>query len=145
MLEALSTPQNQRRTYLLLLLSVVFVVAAGAIGINDNPPGLLCALLSAMALLLALAHPWRTSRAFFRLLYWSALSFVVFAVLHNAFEALSARPGLPSLVQSAFGAAGIAFFFLALFLSPAGLLIGGIGAAVMSWRSRHPHSHAAPV
>lgn len=145
MLEALSTPQNQRRTYFFLVLAVAFVVAAGAIGISDNPPGLLCALLSAMALLFALAHPWRTSEAFRRLLYWAAVSFVVFAVLHNVFEALSARSGLPRLLQSALGAAGIAFFFLAIFLSPAGLLIGGIGAAVMSWRTRHPHSHAAAV
>ena len=145
MLEALSTPQNRRRTYFLLLLSVAFVVAAGAIGVNDNAPGLLCALLSAMALLLALAHPWRTSGEFLRLLYWSAISFVAFAILHNVFEALSPRPGLPDFLQSALGAAGIAFFFLAIFLSPAGLLIGGIGAAVMSWRTRHPHSHAAPV
>jgi hypothetical protein len=49
MLEALSTPLNRQRTYLLLALCAALAIVSGVIGISDNPPGVLCAFLSAVA------------------------------------------------------------------------------------------------
>ena len=140
MLEALSTTLNRRRTYSFAALCFALAAASGVIGINDNLPGLLSAFLSAVALLLAFAHPWRTSKQFRRFFYLSGLSFIVFAVLHNVFDALSTRAGPPGLVQGLLNGAGIVFFFVAVLLCPAGLLVGGLGAVMMAWRVRHPHA-----
>jgi hypothetical protein len=145
MFEAFSTPLNRNRTYLLLAVSAVLAVASGVIGISDNPPGLLCAFLSAVALLLAFAHPWRTSKQFRRLFYLSGLSFIVFAILHNVFDVLATRVGHPGLIQGLLNGAGVVFFLVAVLLCPPGLVVGAVGAVIMFWRVRHPHSSATPA
>jgi hypothetical protein len=145
MLEALSTPLNRHRTYLLLALCAALAVVSGGIGISDNPPGILLAFLSAAALLLAFAHPWRTSKQFRHLFYLAGLSFIVFAVLHNVFDVLAKRVGHAGLVQGLLNGAGVVFFLVAVLLCPPGLFVGAVGAAVMSWRARHPHSSATPA
>ena len=60
MFETLSNAQ-WRRTLLLLVICGELAAAAGAVGIDDNPAGLSLAYLSAIALVLAFAHPWRAS------------------------------------------------------------------------------------
>jgi hypothetical protein len=145
MLEALSTPLNRHRAYLFAALCGALAVVSGVIGINDNLPGLLSAYLSAVALLLAFTHPWRTSKQFRRLFYLAGLSFVVFGVLHNVFDALSTRAASPGPVQGLLNGAGIVFFFVAVLLCPAGLLVGGLGAVITSWRGRHPHASGTPA
>ena len=61
MLEAFSTPQSRRQMLLLFAVCGVLAGAAGAVGIDDNPLGVALAFLSAIALVLAFAHPWRSS------------------------------------------------------------------------------------
>jgi hypothetical protein len=145
MFEALSTPLNRHRTYLLLALCTALAIVSGVIGISDNPPGLLFAFLSAAALLLAFAHPWRTSKQFRRLFYLSGLAFIVFAILHNLLDVLGTRVGHPGLVQGLLNGAGVIFFLVAVLLCPPGLLVGAVGAVIMSWRARHPHSRTTPA
>ena len=145
MLIALSTPLNRHRTYLLLALCGALAVVSGAIGISDNPPGILLAFLSAAALLLAFAHPWRTSKQFRHLFYLAGLSFIVFAVLHNVFDFLAKRVGHPGPLQGLLNGAGVVFFLVAVLLCPPGLLVGTVGAVIMSWRTRHPHSSTTPA
>lgn len=145
MFEAFSTPLNRHRAYLLLALCAAFAVLSGVIGIDYNPLGLLCAFLSATALLLAFAHPWRSVKQFRRLFYLASLSFVVFAVLHNVFDALATWAGHPGLIQSLLNGAAVAFFLLAGLLCPPGLVVGAVGAGVMYWRSRHPRSQTTPI
>src|SRR5512143_2514822 len=93
MIEALSTPRNRIRTLILLVVCGLSAIAAAIIGIDDNLPGILLAFLAAAALILAFVHPWRTSRQFRRLLYASALGFVVSSVLHNVFEGIASNSG----------------------------------------------------
>ena len=130
MFEAFTKPQ-WRRTLLLLVICGVLAAAAGVVGVDDNLPGQSLAWLSAIALVLAFVHPWRTSRRFLLLIGASALGFVVFAVLS-------------SVMENAGVVGGGVFLLLALFLCPAGLLVGIIGAVATSVRVRHS-SPAKPV
>jgi len=137
MIEALSTPRTRRRTFILFAVCGVLAIAALAVGIDDNPPGLLLAFLSASAFVLAFVHPWRTSKQFRYLIYASALGFVVFGVLSNVFEAIASNLGGSGLVNSLFNGAGAACFLVATLLCPPGLLVGAVGAVILYFRERH--------
>jgi len=137
MIEALSTPHNRSRTFILLAVCGVLAIAAAAIGIDDNPPGLLLAFLSASAFVLAFVHPWRASKQFLHLIYASLLGFILFAVLHNVFDFVASKSGSSSLVPELLDITSTAFFLVAVMLSPPALLVGVIGAAVMYRRERH--------
>jgi membrane protease YdiL (CAAX protease family) len=129
MLEAFSKVQR-RRTLLLLVVCGVLAAAAGAVGMDDNSVGGSLAWLSAIALVLAFAHPWRTSRRFLLLTGASVLAFVALVVVGGVIDNAGVDVG------------GIAFL-LAIFLCPAGLVVGIIGAVVTLVASRRAH-HVPP-
>ena len=137
MFEAFSTPPSRRRTLLLLAVCGVLAAAAGAVGIDDNLPGVSLAYLSATALVLAFVHPWRTSRQFRRLVYASGLGFVAFAVLSNVLEGVAWKVGGQSPFEGLLNGAGAVFFVIATLLCPPGFVVGVIGAVVTSRRERH--------
>jgi hypothetical protein len=128
MFEAFSRPQR-RRTLLLLVVCGALAAAAGGVGTSDNLPGFSLAVLSATALVLAFVHPWRTSKRFLLLVGASILVFVASVVLSNVFED---------------SAAGGVFFFIALWLCPAGLLVGIVGAGATWVTSRRAHNVPPP-
>jgi hypothetical protein len=130
MFEAFSKPQR-RRTLLFLVSCGALAAAAGVVGIDDNFLGASLVWLSAIALVLAFVHPWRTSRRFLLLIGASVLGFVVFAVLSASME------------NAGVGGGGV-FFLLALFLCPAGLLVGIIGAAI-TWVTSIRAHHLPPA
>jgi hypothetical protein len=136
-MEALSTPHNRRRTAACLGIAGLLAIAAGIVGISDNPPGILMLYAGASALVVAFVHPWRTSRPFRYLLYASVLGFVVFAVVHNVFEVVAARMGGPSFVVAVLQGIQVAAFLIAVLICPPALVIGAVGAIVMWIRSRH--------
>jgi hypothetical protein len=130
MLEAFSKPQRNR-TLLFLVICGVLAAAAGVAGIDDNLPGQSLVWLSAIALVLAFVHPWRTLRRFLFLIGAAVLGFVVFAVLSAVMENTGVLGG------------GV-FFVLALFLCPAELLVGIIGAVSAFVASRREHQQHVP-
>lgn len=136
MIDALSTPHNRIRTLILLAICGLSAIAAAVVGIDDNPPGILLAFLAATAFVLAFVHPWRTSRQFRHLLYASALGFVVFGLLHIVCEAIASNGGGLGLVQDLLNGAGAVFFLIAVLVCPPGMLVGAVGAVVMSIRNR---------
>jgi len=136
MIDALSTPHNRIRTLILLAICGLLAIAAAVVGIDDNPPGILLAFLAATAFVLAFVHPWRTSRQFRRLLYASALGFVVFGLLHIVCEVIASNIGGSGLVQDLLNGAGAVFFLIAVLVCPPGMLVGAVGAVVMSIRNR---------
>src|SRR3972149_7949573 len=117
MIDAFSTPHNRIKTLILLVICGLSAIAAAAVGIDDNPPGILLAFLSATAFVLAFVHPWRASRQFGRLLYASALGFVVFGLLHNVFEAIASNLGGSGLVHDLLNDAAAALFLIPTLLS----------------------------
>ncbi|MBT8336726.1 MAG: hypothetical protein KJO11_08990 [Gemmatimonadetes bacterium] len=138
MLKALSTPTNRRRTVFLLTACALLALGAAWVGIDDNPPGISLAYLSAATFAAAFTHPWRSPRSFRRLMYAAAGGIVVFAVLHNVFHAGASIPDLPRLAQQIFSGFGIASFFIAVLLCPPVFVLGAVAALVMS--RRHPGS-----
>ena len=137
MIQALSTPRNRNRTFLLFAVCGVLAVAAVTIGIDDNPPGVLLAFLSAVAFVLAFVHPWRASKQFRYLIYASLLGFVVCALLHNILDFVASKSGSSGLVPGLLDIMSATFFLVATLLCPPALLVGVVGAVVMSGRARH--------
>ena len=138
MLEALSTPRNRIRTLILLAVCGVLAIAAGTVGIDDNPPGIVLAFLSACAFVLAFAHPWRASKQFLYLLVASVLGLIVFGVLHNVFQVIAGRSGGSGLFYGLLSGASVVSFLVAILVCPIGVLVGAIGAFVTSIRNRRP-------
>jgi hypothetical protein len=131
MFEAFSKPQRTR-TLLFVVICGALAAAAGIVGMTDNLVGSSLMGLSVIALVLAFVHPWRTSRRFLLLIGASVLGFVAFAVLSATLENA--------------GVAGIGgiFFLLALFLCPAGFVVGIIGAVGTFLASRRAHQQHMP-
>ena len=132
MFEAFSKVQ-WKRTLPLLVICGALAAAAGVVGIDDNTVGGSLAWLSAIALVLAFAHPWRTSRRFLLLTGASVLAFVVVVVVGGVID----NAGVDM------GAVGDAAFYVAVLLCPAALVVGIIGAVVTWVTSRRAH-HAPP-
>ena len=108
----------------------VLATAAGVVGVSDNLAGLSLALLSATALVLAFVHPWRAPKRYLLLIGASMLMFVASTVLSNVFGDGSAAGGV--------------FFFIAIWLCPAGLLVGVIGTVTTFVASRREHRQQVP-
>jgi hypothetical protein len=136
MIEAFSTPRNRNRSFILFAVCGVLAIAAIVIGIDDNPPGLLLAFLSAIAFVLAFVHPWRASKQFLYLIFASLLGFIVGAILHNVLDFLAYKSGGSGLVPGLLNFISTAFFLVAVLLSPPAFLVGVTGAVVMYVRER---------
>jgi hypothetical protein len=133
MFEAFSRAQ-WRRTVLLLAVCAVLAAAAGVVGTSDNAVGGSLAFLSGIALVLAFAHPWRTSRRFLLLVGVSVAAFVAIVVVGGLID----NAGIDM------GVVGNAAFLVAIFLCPAGFLVGIIGAAV-AWVTSRRARHVPPA
>ena len=132
-----STPGNRNKTLILLTLSGLLTIAATAIGIDDNPPGVLLAFLAAIAFVLAFVHPWRSAKPFLLLLLVSVLGFVLFFILTIIFDSVTQNPAssgaLKDLIQSP---AMDVFNLIIVMISPAAFIVGAVGAVVMFIRNR---------
>jgi hypothetical protein len=111
-------------------------IAAGIVGISDNPPGIFLALLAAASFVLAFVHPWRTARQFRLFLYASALGFVIFAILHNVCEALAGKLAAAGVLQVVLGGISVTAFLLAILVCPPAIVVGAVGSIVMFIRHR---------
>jgi hypothetical protein len=132
-----STKPNLRKRLPFLACAVVLLAAAMLVGISDNPPGILLAFASSIVVVLALTMGWHHPRKHFYLFAGSALAFVVTAVLHNVFEAAASVAGAPWL-KAAGEAIGAVFFLIAIFLCPAGILVGAVGGIASMLRRKRP-------
>ena len=137
MIGALSTPQNRIKTLILLVICGLLAIAAAAVGIDDNLPGILLAYLAATAFVLAFVHPWRSARKFMFLLLASVLGFVLFVILNIIFDSVAQDPATSSalreLMQSpAFDALNL---IIAL-IFPAAFIVGAVGSVAMFIRNR---------
>ncbi len=140
MLQALSAPHDRIVSSLFLAASCACAIAALAVGIDDNPPGILLAYLAAFGCVLTFVHPWRTAREYRRLFYGSFLGFVLFAVAHNVFEALGSRLAAPGMLHGLLQALSVVAFFVAVLLCPPAFLIGAVGWPAMTIRQRRRYT-----
>ena len=141
MLEALSTPRNRTLAFAFLAISGAAAIAAGLVGISDNPPGIFLAFAAAAAFILAIVHPWRSARSYGLLLGASVVGLVVLAVLHNVFEGVGSQPQVPALFRTLLQGLGVATFLIAVLVCPPAIVVSIIGTIVM--RIRRPRRPVA--
>lgn len=140
-LEALATRHNRAVMVALLAVFCVAGIGAGAVGISDNPPGILLAFLAATSFVLAFVHPWRTAKQFRLLLYASILGLVIFGILHNVFEAVASKLAAAGIFQGVLQGMGVAAFLLAILICPPAILVGAVGSVVMFIQNRRHTKH----
>ena len=137
MIDAFSTPRNRITTFILLAICGLLAIAAVAVGIDDNPPGILLAFLAATAFVLAFAHSWRTARKFMFLLLASVLGFVLFIILNIIFDSVAQNPAtsgaLQDLIQSPFANT---LSLIIVMVCPAAFIVGAVGSVAMFIRNR---------
>jgi hypothetical protein len=104
--------------------------------VSDNPPGILLAFLAATAFILSFVHPWRTARQYGLLLLASVLGLLVFAVLHNVFEAAGGKTAGVGVIQGLLQGLGVAAFLLAIMICPPAMLVGAVGWVITLIRNR---------
>jgi membrane-anchored glycerophosphoryl diester phosphodiesterase (GDPDase) len=134
---AFSIPGNRNKTFILLAISGLLAIAAVAVGIDDNPPGILSAFLAATAFVLAFVHPWRTAKKFLYLLLAAILVFVLYIILNIILDTSAQDPaasaGLRDLLDSpVFNALSI----IIIMICAAAFIVGVIGAVAMAIRNR---------
>jgi hypothetical protein len=137
MIEAFSTLPHRNRTFILFAVCGVLAITAVAIGINDNPPGLLLAYLSAIAFVLAFVHPWRTVRKYMFLLLASLLGFVLFVIGNIIFDSIAHNPTTPVSLQDLIQSPAVDALNMTLaLLCPAAFMVGAVGSLVTFIRNR---------
>ena len=137
MMDAFSTPSNRIKALILLAICGLLAIAAVAVGIEDNLPGILLAFLAATAFVLAFAHTWRTARKFIFLLLASVLGLVLFVILNIILDTVAQNPAtsgaLQDLIQSPF--ANTLSLIIAM-VCPAAFIVGAVGSVAMLIRNR---------
>jgi hypothetical protein len=125
----------------LVALGSLATTGALLVGISDNPPGIALLYGGMVCLVLAAVCRWQRPKSFLLLLAFSALGFVVFAILHNLLYALGEMTALTWL-KAILEALHVAAFLIALLLCPVGVLVGLVGWVAAVFRSRRepgPH------
>lgn len=136
MINNIALSRNILISILLIIVCCILSFAAFIVGIEDNPPGIALAFLSTIALVLVFVHSMRTTKQFRFVIYTSGMGFVLSVILHNVFEGIAFKVGETNPVFGVMNGAGVAFFFIALFVCPMAFLIGLIGAGIISKRQR---------
>ncbi len=137
MVDAFSTLGNKNKTVILLVVCGILTIVSAVIGIDDNPPGFLLALLAAVAFVLAFVHPWRTVRKFMFLLLESVVGFVLFVILSITLDSVTQNPTTSSAIQNLIESPTVNVInIIIIMLCAAAFVVGAIGAVVMFIRSR---------
>ena len=142
MINALSTHHNRMLSAVFLAVSCISAIAAGVIGIEDNAPGILCAFIAAVALVLAFVHPWRSAKQFGLLMLGAVLCFVISGVLHNVFHGIAGSMESAQVSRKMLEGLGVAAFLLAVLICPPAFMVGLVGSVVMFVRTHHQSKHA---
>lgn len=120
----------------LVALGALVFVAALAVGINDNLPGVALLFGAIICWTLAVVRRWQSPKAFLWLAGGAAVGFLVCAVLHNVLYGLgkmaSGQPWLQGICETLH----VVFFLLAVLVAPPVLFVGLIGWLVAGWRQR---------
>ena len=137
MIDAFSTRSNRIKTLILLVICCLSAITSTVMGIDENPPGILLALLAAVTFVLAFSHPWRTARKFMFLLLAAVLGVVLFIIVSIVSDSIVQNPAssdaLQNLIQSPVNEALSIIFAM---LCSAAFLVGVVGAVFMFIRSR---------
>jgi hypothetical protein len=136
MIAVFSTHHNRKWTLIFLGICGLAAGASITVGIDDNPPGVLLAFLSATAFVLAFAHPWRTARKFLILFVAAVLGFVLFIVLNIISDSIVQNPSTSAAVRNLIqGPLNDALSLIFIMVCSAAFLVGATGSITMFIRS----------
>ena len=137
MTSAFSTPHNRKTTFILLAICGLLAIAAVAVGIDDNLPGILLAFLAATAFVLAFVHPWQTAKKFMFLLLASVLGFVLYIILNIILDSVAQNPATSGALQDLIQSPIVnALSLIIAMVCPAAFIVGAVGSVAMFIRSR---------
>jgi len=102
---------------------ILLTIAAG-IGIADNLPGVILALVGVTLNFFAFVHHWREAGQFGTLLAVSVISLPVLILLYNVFDTLNEQVGIVPVLNQFLEGLTVISFLGAVFLAPAGAVIG---------------------
>ena len=142
MLQAFATPHNRTVSVLLLVACGLLAIAAARLGIIDNPPGIILALLSIAAFVTALVHHWRRARPFGLLAGGSLAALAVLMALAILSDILATKVGPGGLLVGVLHVLSRGCM-LAAIVCPSALVVGAVGGLVMLVRGRHRSNTAA--
>ena len=132
MIDAYSKPGNKIKTLILLGICGLSTFAAAVVGIDDNPPGILLALLAAAAFVLSFTHTWQTARKFMFLILASVLGFVLFVVLNIISDSVAQNPATSGTLRDLMQSPAInALNLIIAMICAAAFLVGAVGSVVM--------------
>lgn len=123
---------KKRITICLIVLCCLFLAGVFLVGLNGNRPGIVLCYLAVGSLILAFVHTWRKVKYFLILLGASVVGFVVFAILHNVFYGLAQISSDVVVLSQVLKFLDATSFLVAIFMCPAGLVIGIIGSMVIA-------------
>ncbi len=106
------------------------LIAAFIVGISNNLPGLALCYVAAISIILAFVHTWRRLKYFLILASVSLVGFAICVILHNVFYAVSRMAGDIIVLSRLLEFSHAVFFIIAIFICPAGFLIGAVGSIV---------------
>ncbi|MFW9952196.1 MAG: hypothetical protein ACFFKA_18910 [Candidatus Thorarchaeota archaeon] len=120
---------KQKNTFVYLAVSIILIIAALIIGIDDNPPGIIVFFLGSIALILVFTHNWKKAKPYLFLMLFSLLGFIISAILVNVFETAGGEGTFLGIFTAM-------FFIITLFISPAGLIVGIVGSIVYTLKKK---------
>ena len=126
------TKGSRRVTLLWIAICCGSLIAAFIVGISNNLPGLVLCYVAAISIILAFVHTWRKVWKFLILLGASVIGFPLFVILHNLFYALGIMTADMIVLHYLFEFLHAASFLIAIFVCPAGFLIGAAGSMVLT-------------
>ena len=132
-------PKGKKKRKEVFILAGIFcalVISAIVVGVSDNIPGIVLCYLATVTLTVALIRTWRKTKKFLILLGASALGFVIFVFLHNAFYALTILTSHIAPLSHLMEAFHLVSFIIAVFLCPATFLVGAVGSTIFAIRGR---------
>jgi hypothetical protein len=136
------SPANRKITLTLLILGVLFIIAALIVGVADNPAGITIVFIGIILLMFAFIHFWRSVRAFLILILVSLVGGVVFAILHNFLDALAVRMVDWTLLYAVLEILSATCFIIAVLICPVGVFVGFFGAVVNYFLKQNPKKTA---
>ena len=127
MLDFLKLPEENKKrklSFVFLSTGIVLFVASLTIGIPKNTLGSTVFFFSIVSLMLVYIHVWKKVSKFQLLTIFSVISMIFFIMAHNIFAGTAeVSEGIPAM-QKIIEGLDILFFYIAVFVSPAGVLIG---------------------
>jgi uncharacterized membrane protein len=122
--------RKRKEVFILAGISCALLISAIVVGVSDNIPGIVLCYLAAVVLAVASTRTWRKTKRFLILMVASVIGFFVFVFLHNAFYALTMLANRITALSHLMEGFHVVFFIIAVFLCPAGFLVGAVGSIV---------------